>query len=104
MIFDRMDTWILIGLWGSLIVSLIIEQHIQIKRLRKANKCLLRKAAEAGRAAEDARQQAKIKMDCMKRIWQKEMDSLREEFVEELEKKDKLLNQKWKAANRNECA
>ena len=94
MIFDRLDTWILIAIWGSLILCILIDQHLTIKRLRKTNKCLLRKITEANKATTEAERRGRTELSCMRNYFEDEVDGLRAELA----KKDRLLNQKWEVA------
>ena len=99
-ILDRMDTWILIAIWGSLILCILIDQHLTIKRLRKANKSLQRKIAEANKATVNAERRGRTELSCMRNYFEDEVDGLRAELV----KKEMLLNQKWEVATADVCS
>lgn len=104
MLFERFDTWLLLWLALWLLVCFLIERCMTVKRLREELQDMKRQEHRAWMAAEKARRE-KRQMSARKEAavdytvsrWKEEVEALNRE----IEKKDRLLNQKWREAREN---
>lgn len=103
-ILDRFDSWILIWFVSFFIGGFLLDRCLTVKRLRDELKSIKRQEHRAWMAAEKARREKRqlaIRKDAAvnytRQRWQDEVDAL----TREIEKKDRLLNQKWREAMEN---
>ena len=103
-LFDRLDTWILLWFVLFSLFSFLVGRCWTVKRLREELQAMKRQEHRAWMAAEKARREKRqlairkdAAVDYTRQQWQDEVDAL----TREIEKKDRLLNQKWREAMNN---
>ena len=102
MIFERIDTWLILWLVCFLVICWAFDRHTRIKRM-EMEKAEQRKQIQILRAENRQLRKEAMKLANRKEtaishtveLWQEEVKSLKAEIA----MKDNLLNQKWKAAN-----
>lgn len=102
--FERLDTWLILALVLWLLIGFTIDRCATVKRLRKELEAVRRQEHRARVAAEKARREKRLMamrkeaaVDYTIERWKEEV----EELKREIEKKDRLLNQKWREARDN---
>lgn len=103
-IIDRFDTWILIWFVLFFVSAFLLDRCLTVKRLRDELKAIKRQEHRAWMAAEKARREKRqlairkdAAVDYTRQRWKDDVDAL----TREIEKKDRLLNQKWREALEN---
>ena len=102
--WERLDTWLVLALVLWFLAGFIIDRCLTVKKLKEELRDMKRREHRAWMAAEKARRE-KRQMAARKEAavdytiarWKEEVESLNRE----IEKKDRLLNQKWREAREN---
>lgn len=104
MLFERLDTWLLLWFVLFLVGGFLIDRCLTIKQLRQELKAMKKKEREAWLACERLRREKKhmavrkeAAVDYTVARWKEEVEALNRE----IEKKDRLLNQKWREVMSN---
>lgn len=104
MLFERIETWILLWCILFLVACFVADRCIAVKRLREELREMKRAEQRAWMAAEKARREKRqmaarkeAAVDYTVSRWKEEVAAL----TREIEKKDRLLNQKWTEARDN---
>lgn len=102
MIFERLDTWLLLWLVCFLVICWAWDRHLRMKRM-EMEKAEQRKQIQILRAEN---RQLRKEVENLAKRKESALNHAHEVFQEneqrllaELARKDRLLNQKWKAAN-----
>ena len=102
--FERLDTWILLWFVLFLVGGFVVDRCLTVKRLREELQAMKRQEHRAWMACEKARREKRqmaarkeAAVDYTVARWKEEVEALNRE----IEKKDRLLNQKWREAREN---
>lgn len=102
--WERLDTWLILGLLLWLLVCFLLDRCNKVKKLKQELKARRRAEHRAWLACEKARRQkrqmaarAEAVLDHTRACWKEEVA----ELELELAKKERLLNQKWREAREN---
>lgn len=102
--FERIETWILLWCILFLVAGFVVDRCLTVKRLREELQDMKRQEHRAWMAAEKARREKRqmaarkeAAVDYTVSRWKEEVAAL----TREIEKKDRLLNQKWTEARDN---